>query len=227
MMRVRKRWSNRLAISAMPLPETRPPAQPCTPRAAITEPMFGASAQHIVPRAKTPAASVYSRRAPRRDHTMPVAQPLDLFTYVVARIVPSATALISPEWTKGALTGAQLMRSINFPPSIKPGIWGVVIGAAVISVLGFTIFGWTLGGTAERMAKERAQTAVVDVLAPICVERFQQQADAPAKLTEFDNASSWDRRLIIEKGGWATVPGTDTPNSAVANACAERLGRRL
>jgi hypothetical protein len=92
MMRVRKRWSNRLAISAMPLPETRPPAQPGTPRAAITEPMFGASAQHIVPRAKTPAASVYSRRAPRRDHTMPVAQPLDLFTYVVARIVPSANS---------------------------------------------------------------------------------------------------------------------------------------
>jgi hypothetical protein len=52
------------------------------------------------------------------------------------------------------------------------------------------------------MAKERAQTAVVDLLAPICVERFQQQADAPAKLTEFNKASSWDRRLIIEKGGW-------------------------
>jgi len=119
------------------------------------------------------------------------------------------------------------MRSIKFPSSIKPGIWGVVIGAAAISVLGFTIFGWTLGGTAERMAKERELTAVVDVLAPICVERFQQQADAPAKLTEFNKASSWDRRLIIEKGGWATVPGTDTPNSAVATACAERLGRRL
>ena len=119
------------------------------------------------------------------------------------------------------------MRSMKLPPSLKPGIWGAVIRAAVMSVLGFTMFGWTLGGTAERMAKERELTAVVDVLAPICVERFQQQADAPAKLTEFNKASSWDRRLIIEKGGWATVPGTDTPNSAVATACAERLGRRL
>jgi hypothetical protein len=77
------------------------------------------------------------------------------------------------------------------------------------------------------MAKERAQTAVVDVLAPICVERFQQQADAPAKLTEFNKASSWDRRLIIEKGGWATAPRTDTPNSTIATACAERLARPL
>jgi hypothetical protein len=32
-----------------------------------------------------------------------------------------------------------------------------------MSVLGFTMFGWTLGGTAERMAKERAEAAVVDV----------------------------------------------------------------
>ena len=119
------------------------------------------------------------------------------------------------------------MRSMKFPASLKPGIWGAVLGAAVISMLGFSLFGWTLDSTAEQMAKERALTAVVDVLPPICAERFQQQADAPAKLTEFNEASWWDRRLIIEKGGWATVPGTDTPNSAVATACAERLGRRL
>ena len=119
------------------------------------------------------------------------------------------------------------MRSIKFPPNIKPGIWGVVIGAAAISVLGFPIFGWTLGGTAERMAKQRAEAAVVDVLTPICVEKFNAQADAPAKLTEFKKASTWDRRLIIENGGWATVPGTDAPNKAIARACAERLDRPL
>jgi hypothetical protein len=112
-------------------------------------------------------------------------------------------------------------------PSLKPGIWGAVIGAAAISVVGFSTFGWTLGSTAERMATERAQTAVVGVLAPICVEKFQHQADAPGKLIEFNKVSSWNRRSVIEKGGWATMPGTDTPNSAVATACAERLGSLL
>jgi hypothetical protein len=112
-------------------------------------------------------------------------------------------------------------------PSLKPGIWGAVIGAAAISVVGFSTFGWTLGSTAERMATERAQTAVVSVLAPICVENFQHQADASAKLIEFNKVSSWNRRSVIEKGGWATMPGTDTPNSAVASACAERLGSLL
>src|ERR1700739_1047765 len=119
------------------------------------------------------------------------------------------------------------MRSVTLAPSLKSGIWGAVTGATAISVVGFSIFGWTLRDTAEQMAKERAQTAVVDALAPICVERFRQQADATAKMTEFNKASSWDRRSIIEKGGWATIPGTETPNSAVATACAERLGRSL
>jgi hypothetical protein len=113
-------------------------------------------------------------------------------------------------------------------PSLKPGIWGAVIGAAAISIIGFSSFGWTLGSTAERMAKERAQAAVVGVLAPICVERFQHQADAATKLVEFKKASStWDRRAIVEKGGWATMAGSDAPNSAVVTACAEQIGDRL
>jgi hypothetical protein len=66
-------------------------------------------------------------------------------------------------------------------PSLKPGIWGAVIGAAAISVVGFSSLGWTLGGTAERMAQERSQTAVVAVLAPICVEKFTA-CDQPASL---------------------------------------------
>jgi hypothetical protein len=113
-------------------------------------------------------------------------------------------------------------------PSLKPGIWGAVAGAIAMSVVGFSSLGWTLGSTAERMAKERAQTAVVDVLAPICVEKFQHQTDAAAQLIEFKKvSSSWGRRSIIEKGGWATMPGTDTPSSAVVTACAERLGGTL
>jgi hypothetical protein len=111
--------------------------------------------------------------------------------------------------------------------AVKPAIWGGIAGAIAISVIGFSQFGWTLGSTAERMARERAQSAVVEALTPICVEKFQRQADAPAKLAEFSKISTWDRRSVIEKGGWATIPGTDAPNSAVATACAEQLARSL
>jgi hypothetical protein len=113
-------------------------------------------------------------------------------------------------------------------PAVKPAIWGGIAGAIAISVIGFSQLGWTFGSTAERMANERAQSAVVEALAPICVEKFQRQADAPAKLAEFRKvSSSWDRRSFIEKGGWTTVAGSNTPNSALATACADQLARPL
>ena len=107
-------------------------------------------------------------------------------------------------------------------PGVKPAVWGAVVGAVAFTVVGFSSLGWTLGSTAEKMATQRAEAAA---LAPICVEKFQQQTDAVAKLVAFNKiSSSWDRRSLIEKGGWATMPGTDKPNSAVVSACAEKLG---
>jgi len=109
-------------------------------------------------------------------------------------------------------------------PACKPAAWGAVTGAIAIMILGFSWFGWTLGSTAEKMANQRAETAVVATLTPICVEKFQHQASAAEKLIEFKKAASWDQRALIEKGGWATTPGTEKTNSAVAAACAEKLG---
>ena len=110
-------------------------------------------------------------------------------------------------------------------PGLKPALWGAVVGAVGIAVVGFSTLGWTLASTADRMANERAEVAVVAVLTPVCVAKFEAQADAATKLVEFKKVStSWDQSSFIEKGGWATMPGSATPNSAVAHACAEKLG---
>ncbi len=53
---------------------------------------------------------------------------------------------------------------MNMRQSLKPGIWGAVIGAAAISVVGFSSLGWKLDSTAQQMATDRADTAVVGVL---------------------------------------------------------------
>src|SRR5690349_18171344 len=111
-------------------------------------------------------------------------------------------------------------------PAVKPAIWGAVLGAIVMMIAGFWGFGWVLGGTADRMAKDRSEAAVVVALTPVCVARFEAQTDAPAKLADLKKvAESWDRSSFIEKGGWATAPGSDKPNSDVARACAEKLGK--
>jgi hypothetical protein len=111
-------------------------------------------------------------------------------------------------------------------PEVKPALWGAVAGAIAMAIVGFWALGWTLGSTADRMASSRAEAAVVDALTPMCVARFEAQADAAAKLAEFKKISmSWDQRSFIEKGGWATTPGSNAPNSEVASACADKLGK--
>ena len=44
-------------------------------------------------------------------------------------------------------------------PWVKPAAWGVVVGAIGTMILGFSQLGWTLGGTAERLAVERTNAA--------------------------------------------------------------------
>jgi hypothetical protein len=112
---------------------------------------------------------------------------------------------------------------MKVPPWVKPAVWGVVVGAVGIMIIGFAWWEWVLGSTAESMARERAGGAVSAVLVPICVERFMGQADAGAKLAEFQRSGSWQQSQLIEKGGWATATGSNAPNSAVARTCAQQL----
>jgi len=104
-------------------------------------------------------------------------------------------------------------------------IQGAVAGFLATVVIGFTWGGWTLGKTAKEMAEKSAATAVVRALAPICADKFRHEADAAANLTELMKVNSWQQGSFVEKGGWATLPGSDPANSAVAQACANLLTR--
>ena len=108
-------------------------------------------------------------------------------------------------------------------PWLKPAVWGVIVGSVGTMIVGFSWMGWVLGSTAERLAMELSTAAVVDALTPACVARFMPQPNAAAKLAEFRKIDSWKQREFVEEGGWATPRGQKTPNSGLANACAEEL----
>jgi len=95
-----------------------------------------------------------------------------------------------------------------------------------LAIAGFTWGGWVTGGKAEAAAQQRANSAVVAALAPVCVEKFQHTADVAANLTALKKVDSWSQGEFVEKGGWATLPGSNPPEqvSAVAKACALLLG---
>lgn len=103
-------------------------------------------------------------------------------------------------------------------------VQGTMLGAAATMVLGFGWGGWVLGGTARETAQTTATTAVVKALVPICVEQFQAAPDSGNKLVELKKASSWEQSTYIEKGGWASMPGSkDTNYSGLSQACATAL----
>ncbi len=79
-------------------------------------------------------------------------------------------------------------------------------------------------GTADKIAAERADTAVVAALTPICVEKFLQNSDAKANLAVLQRiSSSWEQGDYLQKGGWATQPGATSSDYHLARACAEKL----
>ena len=102
----------------------------------------------------------------------------------------------------------------------------MAIGAVTSMVIGFSWGGWVTGGTAVKLADERANTAVVAALTPICVEKFLQNSDAKANLAVLQKISTnWEQGDYLEKGGWATPPGTASPDYHLARACAEKLAQ--
>jgi hypothetical protein len=115
---------------------------------------------------------------------------------------------------------------MNIPVATKPAFWGVAGGAVASAIVGFTWGGWVTGGKAEAASLQRANNAVVVALAPVCVDKFQHTTDAATNLTALKKIDSWSQGEFVEKGGWATLPGSHSPEqvTAVARACALLLG---
>ena len=114
--------------------------------------------------------------------------------------------------------------SILQGPSLTRLLQGAAAGAVVTMLVGFNWGGWSTEGTAAKRADEASRSAVVTVLAPICVDKFQHSADVTNNFVELKKVSTYMQGNFVEKGGWATTPGTEKANSAVAQACATMLG---
>jgi hypothetical protein len=79
------------------------------------------------------------------------------------------------------------------------------------------------GGTAQKLAEKMADDAVVKRLAPICVLQATRDPGKNEKLKALKEAGSYQGGDYIEKQGWATMPGEEKPDSAVASECARLL----
>jgi hypothetical protein len=113
-------------------------------------------------------------------------------------------------------TNARLNKSAVF--------WLILVAIIVTLYLGFSSGSWVTAGGAERLAQAASQAAVVDRMAPICLLQFNQDPDKAEKLAEMLALSSTSRwATYVKQQGWATMPGEDTPDNAIATGCVELL----
>jgi hypothetical protein len=102
--------------------------------------------------------------------------------------------------------------------SLKRLLQGAAVGAVATMFVGFNWGGWSLGSTADKMAKERSERAVVTALAPVCAANFRALPNTEAKQVALSKVDSWKRQNEFPKE-FVTLPGESSPNSALVDAC--------
>jgi hypothetical protein len=111
----------------------------------------------------------------------------------------------------------------DYQPSKTAVFWSCAGCIAATMIVGFAWGGWVTGGTAAQMVTQASQSARAELAATICVNRFANGPDATAKLASLKGTDTWKQDEFIEKGGWATLPGTENPVTGAAAICARQL----
>ena len=106
---------------------------------------------------------------------------------------------------------------------IKSFFWNAIVGAILISIVGFSWLGWVLESTAQLEAKQMSEEDVNDRLAKICIYQAIQDPGKDLKIEELKEKSSYERDDYVMKQGWATMPGEEEPERGVADKCAELI----
>jgi hypothetical protein len=104
---------------------------------------------------------------------------------------------------------------------LKSAAWGVAGGIVITLIVGFWFAGWYTAGSAQKLAADTADKAVVDALAPVCAADFQTAASSQQKAA-LAKAATYDRPDLIKKVV-ATLPGQKEITAPLANACGDAI----
>lgn len=105
----------------------------------------------------------------------------------------------------------------------KISVWNIVAGAVLTIAVLFGTGMVTLSGSAERMAAERSNTAVVEALTPVCVQNATADPLFAERIAELNEGTAFSRASKVEGFGWATMPGSERANREVARDCASAV----
>ena len=102
---------------------------------------------------------------------------------------------------------------------IKFGVWGLIVGAIVTMIIGFSFGGWATSSTVKNTVNEALASQAGDY----CAASFKADLDYKDNLEKLKAANQWSRSDFIGKGGWAKTDSDKVPSYAVEKACVAAL----
>ena len=108
---------------------------------------------------------------------------------------------------------------MELPKWTEPALYGAGAGAIALAIIGFNWGGWVTGGTSAEMSQKSSRLAVAEALIPYCVALSISDPASVDIMKTLNEATSYKKRGILEKAGWATPLGASEPNRALAESC--------
>ena len=115
------------------------------------------------------------------------------------------------------------MPEINRSWSVPQMFWSAFIATVAWSAIGFSWFGPGFGWTTKGNAEQMQLTAITETMATICVAQARSASDSMTALKQFGELNQWKQGAFVEAADWATMPGSDTAETGVADLCATKL----
>ncbi len=106
---------------------------------------------------------------------------------------------------------------------------GSAIGGFLLFAVGAQWFpGYQLDSTAAANSNKIAASAVSEVMAQVCAERFMQTSGLESRLAAFNRANgSWGKASYIREGTWAATPDGERADYATAEKCRDLIAERI
>ena len=115
---------------------------------------------------------------------------------------------------------------MKLPEWTTPALWGAVIGASALALLGFNWGGWVTSSTALEMSQKASRSSVAEALTPYCVLASETDPLSSDIMAKLDKATVFQRRGILESAGWATPLGKEKANLVLAASCLLEIDKK-
>lgn len=111
---------------------------------------------------------------------------------------------------------------------LKTAIWSAIGGFLVFAIGGQWFPGYQLDSTAAAGSRAMADSAVREVVAELCAERFMRKAGLESRLAALSAVNGdWRQANYIREGKWALKPGEQAADPGTAQACQRLISERV